>query len=765
LHSVLLFALLQTCPAGNPNLVQGKQVASNLIRNYPNVIADGRLAQEGSWWEMPGVSVTLTSPEAFVGVDLGEVQEIRALVVQGDNNDVYHVDGSEDGNEWQALWNAGPVEGQGLRTRWTALPQPGRARFLRVRGSGGDGFFSVSELAAYCQVPAIWPPKLFLPPPLAWWNPAAVWHWINNDRMVGIKGTLALLGALLLVVGILLARMGRPNYLRRLRDGLLAGMGLFAVLCWWNLGHYHFDNYLHIWEHYHYYIGAKYFRELRYTRLYECTAVADMEQGFGERVKQRQMRNLETNHLEGTQGIIADPTQCTRHFTPARWSQFKTDVAFFRGQMAGDTWANSQKDHGYNGTPVWGIVGGILANLYPAGERFYFLGLSERGVPYIAILGALDSIILCVMWAVIVWAFGWRTACVAALYWGTNYPARYWWNGGAYLRMDWLVASMIGICLVKRGKMAGGGAALTYGALLRIFPGFIVFGLIGKVLARMVRERRFVLAPEHWQFAKGCVAALVVLVPLSAALGGGGQKLGLDTWVGGSRDPVGFVQNSQKHLHTPLTNNMGLKTVVAFEYGTRAHVTRNMALEDPFQVWKAARNAAFEHRKVFFLLLVVGFMVLLGWAAEKQEDWVALALGVGMIPVASELTCYYYSFGLAFGFLYLKRPWAGAAACLLGAVSCAITAVPMWAWDDERYTWISLAYFLFIIGITAVMGWQAHREAAAQAALPDDKARPVLTPAAVSAVAAPVPVKTKAKASAPSKATPQQGRRRARKRR
>src|SRR5262249_5183745 len=146
-----------------------------------------------------------------------------------------------------------PVEKIGMRTRWALLSAAQPARYLRVHGSGGDGFFSVAELRAYCQPPQEWPPKLLAPPPLHWWDPAVLWHLIDNDAMMGIKGGLAVLGTMLLGWGVWLRRRGTPNAHKKLRDRMLAGMGVFALLCWWNLGHFHFDNYLHIWEHYHYY--------------------------------------------------------------------------------------------------------------------------------------------------------------------------------------------------------------------------------------------------------------------------------------------------------------------------------------------------------------------------------------------------------------------------------------------------------------------------------------------------------------------------------
>src|SRR5262249_51976159 len=187
-------------------------------------------------------------------------------------------------------------------------------------------------------------------------------------------------------------------------------------------------------------------------------------------------------------------------------------------------------DHGYNGTPVWGIAGGILANLAPASSG------------YIRFLGILDSFLLCVMWGVVGWAFGWRAMCVALLYWGTNLPARYWWNGGAFLRMDWLFVLVLSICLVRPGRLVSGGFGFAYAGLLRIFPAVAVSGLVLKALVGMWRARRWVLSAEHKRFALGCLLALAVLWP-TAALVARDHRLGLDSW-------SGFVDNSRKHLGT-----------------------------------------------------------------------------------------------------------------------------------------------------------------------------------------------------------------------
>jgi hypothetical protein len=49
--------------------------------------------------------------------------------------------------------------GHGLRTRAVGIPTT-TVRYLRVGEARGDGFYSISEIGAYCQKPAPFPPAL-----------------------------------------------------------------------------------------------------------------------------------------------------------------------------------------------------------------------------------------------------------------------------------------------------------------------------------------------------------------------------------------------------------------------------------------------------------------------------------------------------------------------------------------------------------------------------------------------------------------------------
>lgn len=499
---------------------------------------------------------------------------------------------------------------------------------------------------------------------------------MTDSTIVLVKLGVALLGA-----GALIWRARRTSGASRLSRRLLRDLGLFSALLWWNLLTFHSESYVHTWETYHYYVGAKYFRELGYVGLYECTAVADAEAGLAAAVEKRRIRDLDTNLIGSTAEILRNPGRCTGRFSPPRWRSFKADVGWFRDRMTPTRWAATQLDHGYNATPAWGLVGGLLAATGPASTAQIFA------------LSLLDPLLLALMWGVAWWAFGWEGTCVALIFWGTNYPARFYWTGGAYLRQDWLALTVVGLALLRRERPALAGFALTWAALLRVFPGLILAGLALKAVGDLWSggPLRLRLAPAHRRLALGSAAALALLVPASSLLAGG-----LGAW-------TAFAQNSIKHVSTPLTNNMGLKTLVAYEHASRARLSAPLGLEtDPYQVWKEARRRTFAERRVIFAGLVTAFVVLLAWAVRNQTDWAAAILGIGLIPVATELTSYYYAVLLAFGFLWPKPASVGIGLCLLAAVTCLIPQLT--GWHDEIHTAISGAVVVFVIGATIAAG-------------------------------------------------------------
>ena len=185
-------------------------------------------------------------------------------------------------------------------------------------------------------------------------------------------------------------------------------------------------------------------------------------------------------------------------------------------------------------------------------------------------------------------------------------------------------------------------------------------------------------------------------MPLSSITAGRGDSAGapapgLGVW-------LDFYSNSRVHLTTPLRNHMGLVTLVAYDPASTAQELRDGALEDPYAAWKEARRATAAARRPLYLLLVLGFVALLARAVRDAEDWVAAVLGIGLIPIATELTSYYLCILLGFAALSQRRELLAALLVLLSALSCGI--VEVWHWYDEVFTWTSFAVVALVLYVT-----------------------------------------------------------------
>jgi hypothetical protein len=494
-----------------------------------------------------------------------------------------------------------------------------------------------------------------------------------------LKLGVASAGTALLAWGLVLRLLERPGSARRLREALLIALGALAALCWFNFFQFHQGVYLHTAEIFHHYVGAKYFRELSYSRLYDCTVVADYSSGFDFPADKRPVRRLGSNRVDWATEVLADPEACTGHFSPQRWRSFRRDVGWFRARFHPRRWASITTDRGFNSTPVWNIAASSLANTGPPTPA------------RILTLALLDPLLLLIMWGFVAWAFGWRTLCVALIYWGTNYPALFGWTGGAFLRQDWLATAVIGLCLLRREKFATGGLVLTLSVLLRMTPAILIAGLALKVLGLAWREHSLTLRAPHRRFAAGCVTALAIALPLSALVSGGGA------W-------ADFARNTQVDLGTPSGNFMGWKTVASYEHETRMKATRDRRLIDLNAPWQQARRDAFQRRQPWFWAGVLGFLAVLLPAVRRNDDWTAAVLGVGLMVVCVQIPSYYYALLLAYAFLWQRSEAIGVGLCALSAASWLIAGA--FSGRDEIFNWVSLASVLFVL-FTTLLAWRS----------------------------------------------------------
>jgi hypothetical protein len=648
------------CPPGN--LLAGRKpwawqdIQGDLAR-----ATDGQVAPEGALWNAP-LATVLATGAATLTWDLQQVVTVTAAWIQADANDSYTVWGSTDGRDYRVLGRIEPVRGDGLRGRKLALGGT-PVRFLRFGEGSGDDFYSVSEITVFCELPTPFPPVMPVgaAPPAS--VAATVFTYWNDETSARWELVLAVLGLALLEWGRRLSREGRPGAHVRLRDALLAVLGGLAALSYVNFGFFHFGAFIHEHEWTHYYLGAKYSRELSYDGLYECLSVADVDAGLRRRVELRKIRNLHTNALETTATILAHPERCTARFSEARWQAFQRDAAFFRARQNPQRWDRIQVDHGYNATPVWNALGSALTNLAPASStQLYALAL-------------LDPLYLVALIAVIWWAFGWRVLSVALVVFATNFPSRFYWTGGAFMRWDWLFYLVAGLCCLRKGRPILAGAALCCAASLRVFPVFVFVGPLFALGWRVWETRRW---ERRWlRLFAGAVGAGVLLVLASLP------------FTGGTAGYRRFVENTRKHEGTYMTNNMGLPTVLAWRPGGVGRLLNDDHLIEPWSKVKEARQAALRQARPLHVIITLGYLILLALAVRRAEPWVAAALSLGLISVGVELTSYYYAFVIGVALLCQEREEVGRWLLVLTTFTGIIAWAPlrgMSTWFDEQYT-------------------------------------------------------------------------------
>jgi hypothetical protein len=497
-------------------------------------------------------------------------------------------------------------------------------------------------------------------------------HWLERDQFEDILyGTgvgIALITAGLLIVEQFVRRAGvkiNAGTVKWLCIGLTV-VGFLNYFGYFN-PNTRYVNYYHRHEFFHYYLGAKYSSQLGYTRLYECAAIAEAELGHRNEIAKQEIRDLrEANLIKPIREtyVLSDPKQCTSHFSDQEWADFKQDVKWFRGSASGNYWLNMKKDHGYNPPPVWTMTGKLFSMLGPASDGMFKL------------LATLDILLHIGTLAMLRWAFGWRIAMLASVFWGCNTAANFYWTGGAFLRQDWAFLFISSMCLAKKQRFGLAGAAFVWCGLLRIFPFAAGFGWGALIVMHWLKHRR--LHPSHRRFIAGCALALGLLVPASIA------ATGVDAY-------TEFARHISLHKNTPLTNHMGLPVILSHNWEGRMRFTRDDSYNDSFELWKQGRLDRTAARQPILYAVWLFLMAWIVWALHRtRQFWLGLPLSVPLVMSMTNLTCYYFVLFLVFAALARLRPPIGLA--LVTTAACSQILLAHFYWIDDRYTALSYLY-------------------------------------------------------------------------
>ena len=647
------------------NRLAGRPVTAAAGAEHAERIADGTLAPNGDFWNTTFTAL-LPTPQSSIGIDLGQELPIAAALIQADNNDHYLLEGSLDGTSFVPLWDAPPVRGAGLRVRTTDAIS-GRARYLRLTASGGDGAYSVAELQVFSVVPAVFPEA---PGGRNSADSSPLTQWIllfgfacAFFLVVGCHGTvrrgavaaLAPVGATGLLaaalngttpfndqdVSLLRATVGAIGVLAVLRpflwrrpawviDGrritaLLGGLAFVAMACFFNLGRAQFwdakqrqASFIHNYDMRVYFPVAKYFHELKYDGLYLASVEAYIENTPGASVQTLanvELRDLRNHEMRRVRDVADQIQTISQRFTPERWAEFKRDMRYFHETMGRD-YFTTLTDHGGNATPVWLTVGHLMFGHASAGNGLLFA------------TALLDPLLILLFAFFAARTFGLRTAFVCLVVFGATdlYMFGTDWAGST-LRNDWMAAIGLGVCALKARRWYLGGALLAYAGLIRAFPAVAVLGLAVPPIWWLFDTRRTQAAwPSLRTFARvhegtlralaAAAAAVVIMVALSSLM------LSPTAWVGWAKKAA--VLTSGYHVN---------------------HVSYHSIVSTDYETWEMLDGWTRHFGRVaLYALGIVGYGVLTLRAARNRPPHQAAVTALFLIPVVFYAANYYFHY-------------------------------------------------------------------------------------------------------------------------
>lgn len=661
------------------NLLDGRPARTEGGVERPGVLNDRVVGWEGSWWRSD-LSAVFEATSSSAIWDLGERRAVRAVFLQGDNNDRYEIALSDDGTTFRPLVTV-PAAGQpGMRQRWlTGLS--GEGRFVRLRPEAGDGVYAVAELGIFGDpVPPAAPAMLrrvglspaeilrsrsvllalalaalaLLARPSAprWWNAAllvpaagasvawglalgAAWP-VDPAEVALVRGASAAVAAIALLREAVLGRRWAAH--RRACVLVLAIASAAAVATFFNLGRPQFHNastnrpsYVHYNDTRVYFLVAKYFRELGFNRLYFADVAAWLENHPGttlDSLRHLTVRDLRTHEVRPVAELAGDLEPTKARFSPERWAEFKRDAAFFAETMGRRLYESTYHDHGGNATPVWML------------QAYAIWGHARASDRVLLLTALVDPLLLLLLFLVAARTFGVRTSLMAALVFGANDLYMYqtnWW--GSTLRHDWLVYLGLGLCALRGERFTAAGILLGLSAMIRAFPAVALAAVALPGLWRAAEEWWWRRRPPPWRKVlaanRGAVRVLlaagvtaVVLFAVTSAL------MSWQAW-------ADWFYKVRLLDGEPHANSISLRSLVGG--------------------WDSTQPRIIRQRLPLFLLLAALYGLGAALAARRKHLAEAATLGLCLVPVVFGPSNYYLHMLCFLAFVAREEPWRAAA--------------------------------------------------------------------------------------------------------
>ncbi len=531
----------------------------------------------------------------------------------------------------------------GLVAHWVVWPEQRRARWMGL---------GVLAIAALLRLP-----------------------WGQGVGLETGKLVAGLLAVATLVFCVLWASKVRWLLERRSRLGVLLALALMATINYSNYGAFHGYGtraFVHLHDVAHNFVAAKYRNELGYSDLYTALLRAEAEL-YENRFRAIEARDLATYEMVHIRQLLQKSDPVKARFSEQRWSDFKEDVRYFRDRLTQDHWARILRDHGFNPTPVWAVIGGAIANRVPAG--------SGAGILLFALL---DPLLLLIAFGVIARTFGLEVMLLSAIQFCVMFGAGFSWTGGSFLRFLWFAALMVGLCALHRRRPLAAGVGLALATALRAFPVFFLVPLGLKAVAlvwiRYRRSGRIGLPRFYWHLFASLAVSGLLLGAATVVTETGADRL--SSW----KD---FSANMARHVENVAPNVVGLTDALVINRGDQAKLTQTELNE-----WKERRFRIYRAQRWLVLLPLV---VLVAWLVRRRTDLAAAALALPLLYAGLNLAAYYYPILMVL--VWVHRRWPHRLAMIFALEAATLVVVAFEQRDALQYADRGLLLALLLIAL------------------------------------------------------------------
>ncbi|MBW2696799.1 MAG: hypothetical protein JRE70_10025 [Deltaproteobacteria bacterium] len=382
---------------------------------------------------------------------------------------------------------------------------------------------------------------------------------------------------------------------------------------------------LHLKDVYHYWLGTRYFAELGYGELYDCTLAVAEEQDWWWVHALPYARDLRTMQTREARALIQRGVrECKGQFSEARWASFTKDVTWFNEQFGAHQWRRVLNDHGYNPSPIWALAAAPFA-----------AAVSPESLRWLA---RLDVLLLAGAFTAVGWAFGLELACLTIVIWGTGWLWDARWVGNAFLRQMWFSAALVGLCCLKQRREIAASVLIGYASWLRLFPAIALAGYGLSAVRRWIRAGS--LPRDARRFALGFAVSSAVLVAASFASSG----IDLETY-------EGFGRNLVTLRTVPSINLVGLEPLL-------------WRLDGTSEIWRMPTEAIAEQpldrpSESRVMLWLVGAIAIGAFCLVTRDalPWEASAATFTLLPMLAAPACYYMQIVVLGVVLGARRPW------------------------------------------------------------------------------------------------------------